>query len=113
MNCNDCSKFYIGQTGRQFYTRYKEHIPTLKNNKHSTFAEHLINTLHTTTNITQNMEILHITQKGRKLDTLEQFEIYKNTITHKDDILNDQLVTKNELFEYYIHKYNLHNNNTQ
>ena len=45
LKCNDCSKYYIGQTGRSFKTRYTEHIkaftqPLLK----SHFAEHIFNT---------------------------------------------------------------------
>ena len=36
------------------------------------------------------MNILHVHTKGRKLDTLEQLEIYKHTKTNKNDILNEQ-----------------------
>ena len=36
-------RFYIGQTGRSFKLRYKEHAPSSKSNVgRSTFAEHLI-----------------------------------------------------------------------
>ena len=35
------------------------------------------------------MDILHVHTKGRKLDTLEQLEIYKHMKTHKNDILNE------------------------
>ena len=39
--------------------------------------------------------------KGRKLDTLEQLEIYKHTKTNKNDILNEQTQFKsNALFEH-------------
>jgi hypothetical protein len=30
MNCNSCPKAYIGQTGRNFKTRYKEHMQDIK-----------------------------------------------------------------------------------
>ena len=36
------------------------------------------------------MNILHVHTKSRKLDTLEQLEIYKHTKTNKNDILNEQ-----------------------
>ena len=39
--------------------------------------------------------------KGRKLDTLEQLEIYKHTKTNKNDILNEQTQFKpHALFEH-------------
>ena len=77
LNCNDCPKYYIGQTGRYFKTRYTEHIvkaltqPFIKSN----FAEHIFNTHHTYTNIEKNQEILHILLKGPKLNTTKQYEI--------------------------------------
>jgi hypothetical protein len=30
LNCNSCHKAYIGQTGRNFKTRFKEHIQDIK-----------------------------------------------------------------------------------
>ncbi|KAJ4441167.1 hypothetical protein ANN_11018 [Periplaneta americana] len=37
------------------------------------------------------MEILHIQPKSQKLNTLEQYEIYRHTKIHPNDILNTQL----------------------
>ena len=49
LSCNDCNSFYIGQTGRGFLKRIKEHTPkrhlnnlTLLNNIKPNFARHLI-----------------------------------------------------------------------
>lgn len=40
-NCNDCSCFYIGQTGGNYYVRFKEHISSLRLHKsNSTVANH-------------------------------------------------------------------------
>ena len=60
LKCNDCPKFYIGQTRRFFKTGYTEHIkaltqPLMKLN----FAELICNTNHTYTNFETNLEILH------------------------------------------------------
>lgn len=33
MNCNECDKFYIGQTTRSFLTRFKEHRADICNAK--------------------------------------------------------------------------------
>jgi hypothetical protein len=39
----DCNKTYVGQTGRQFSTCYKEHKPAFRNYSNtSSFAKHLI-----------------------------------------------------------------------
>ena len=85
---------------------YLEHIKALHNNTESTFANHLIETNHTYKNIDTNMELLHVHAKGHKLDTLEQLEIYKHTITHNNNILNEQTQYKsNILFEHITNKH--------
>jgi hypothetical protein len=39
----DCQRNYIGQTGRSFHTRYKEHAQDYRHNNHrSNFAKHLL-----------------------------------------------------------------------
>ena len=45
---NDCTKFYIGQTGRSFKTQYTEHIKALTQPLiESNFEEHIFNIHHT------------------------------------------------------------------
>ena len=92
LKCNDCDKFYLGQTGRPFYIRYKEHLPT-KNltNIKSNFARHIVNNGHKYSNINNNLEPIHICSKGQYMNAIEEFEIYRNFKTHPDIILNDQL----------------------
>jgi len=47
------------------------------------------------------MEIIHVTGKGKKLDALERFHIYKEAKAGNQ--INDELtVTRNELFETII-----------
>ena len=76
---DDCPKYYIGQTGRSFKTRYTEHIKALLQQLiKSNFAEHIFNTHHSFTDIETNLEILHTLPKGPKLNTTEQYEIYKH-----------------------------------
>jgi hypothetical protein len=42
LTCSDCHKTYVGQTGRQFRTGYKEHKAAFRNNSNtSRFAKHL------------------------------------------------------------------------
>ena len=79
LKCNDCPNYYIGQTGRSFKTRYTEHREALHTTTYKiklcrTHIQHF----HTYTNIKTNLEILHILPKGPKLNTAEQYEIYKH-----------------------------------
>ena len=40
MICDDCDMHYIGQTGRVFFERYKEHLPTsISNINKSNYAK--------------------------------------------------------------------------
>ena len=108
LKCNDCPNYYIGQTGRSFKTRYTEHIkaltqPLIKSN----FAEHIFNTHHTFTDIETNLEILHTLPKGPKLNTTEQYEIYKHYKQSPTNILNDQIHYKSHTLFYTIRHNNI------
>ena len=99
LKCNDCPKYYNGQTGISFKTRYTEHIkaltlPLIKSN----FAEHIFNTHHRYTNIETNLEILHILPKGPKLITTELYDIFKHYKQSPTKILNDQIHYKSHTF---------------
>jgi hypothetical protein len=54
MRCTDCQLKYIGQMGRTFQTRYKEHIQEIRNNNgNSGYSNHILNTGHTYGSITE------------------------------------------------------------
>jgi hypothetical protein len=75
-----CPLKYVGQTGRTFKTRFKEHIRNIKNNgQNSKFAQHIVDTTHEYQTVDQTMKILHVAKKGRALDTYERFHIYEIT----------------------------------
>jgi hypothetical protein len=79
MKCMDCPQYYIGQTGRTFNIRYKEHVHDIrKNNNTIGYAQHIPNSKHKYGNIQDTMEILQITQKGRFMDTIEKYHIHKS-----------------------------------
>ena len=67
---NEYTFFYQVRTESVSYT----HLDVYKRQE-STFANHLIEANHTYKNIDNNMNILHVHTKGRKLDTLGQLEI--------------------------------------
>jgi hypothetical protein len=59
MKCMDCPLKHVGQTGRTFSTRYKEHIHDIRSNNSNTgYANHMLNTGHTYGTITDTMEIM-------------------------------------------------------
>ena len=75
LNCNDCPKTYIGQTGRCFRKRLKEHYSSYINKKlDSNYGIHLPESKH---NFNHDFQILHIQNKGQKLNLLEALEINK------------------------------------
>jgi len=93
---------YTGQTGRPFRVRFQEQIQDFKyNNSRPIFAQHLIDNKHAIGNMEDTMEIVHITGKGKKLDALESFHIYK--AAKAGNQINDKLTVRgNELFETII-----------
>ena len=69
--CPDCNKTYVGQTGRQFSTRYKEHKIAFRNNSNtSSFAKHLIQEARSLGPMSNIMQIVHCHKKGAHLNTI-------------------------------------------
>jgi len=76
ISCQDCDAKYIGQTGRNFQTRINEHFRSwVKHKSDSLFANHLLENNHTFD--PTKFKILHVQEKGRKLNNLEILEINK------------------------------------
>lgn len=87
LNCENCECTYIGQTGRNFKKRIKEHFTSFITEKSdSNYANHLIESEH---QFNKNFEILHMEKKGYKLNLLESLEI--NKLKNTNYLLNDQL----------------------
>lgn len=93
LTCGSCDKFYIGQTGRSFGVRFKEHLPRNKDpaTLSSNYARHLSEENHMYTNFDTNCKPLHLCQKGPYMNTLEEYEIYKAYKLESNTILNDKL----------------------
>jgi hypothetical protein len=93
------SKKNIGQTGRAFSTRYKEHIYDIRSNNSNTgYANHILNTGHTYGPIDDIMEIMETVKKGKYLNTLEKYHIHRisKENTHMNDFSTE---TYNPIFE--------------
>jgi hypothetical protein len=92
LNCSNCPKFYIGQTGRSFKKRFSEHLPkkSLKIQR-SKFAEHLINCNHSVNSMEENLKILHKCKKSHFMNTMEELHIYSAFKTQQNNVLNEKL----------------------
>jgi hypothetical protein len=104
LTCLICHKRYVGQTGRSFHVRFREHYRDYKyaNNK-SKFAQHIIEEGDAFGPMNDIMDIVHIASKGRMLDTVERFYIYRETKLRTQ--INDKLtVQSNPIFEALIQK---------
>jgi hypothetical protein len=102
LTCPTCHKKYVGQNGRPFHVRFREHYRDYKyaNNK-SKFAQHVIEEGHAFGPTDNIMDIIHIANKGRMLDTLEKFYIYRET--QLGNQINDKLtVQANPTFEAIV-----------
>jgi hypothetical protein len=76
MKCLDCPLKYIGQTGRIFNTKYKEHMHDIRSNiSNSGYSNHILNTGHTYGTITDTMVIITTGRNGKYLNTLERYHM--------------------------------------
>jgi hypothetical protein len=82
---------YAGQTGRSFWIRFSEYFRDFKYaNNISQFAQHLLENGHSIAPMENIMRVLYSTNKGKLMDTMERFYIYKET---RD---NNQMNDKNK-----------------
>jgi len=99
LTCLDCNKAHMGQTGRSFTERYKEHKNAFKTNSHtSNYAKHILEQLHTFGPIHKTMQILQYHNKGTHLNTIERYYIYAES--SKNHLLNDRhFISLNKIFD--------------
>jgi hypothetical protein len=68
LKCANCPLRYVGQTGRTFEVRFKEHIRDITNNGQSSkFAQYILDTTHEYDNIENTLEVLYIGKKVERL----------------------------------------------
>jgi len=104
LTCPDCNMKYVGQTGRSFRIRRQEHCRDFKyNNNKSKFAMHLLENHHSIGHMDDIMEILYITNKGRLMDTIEKYYIYKET-KNGNQINDKNRVKQNKIYDAVIQR---------
>lgn len=87
VKCKECDAIYVGQSGRNISIRIKEHVKSIEDRRSSTgFAEHCISNGHSIDQ--ENYKVLHVCNKGRRLNLLEELEI-KKAIKSKKHVTND------------------------
>jgi hypothetical protein len=93
---------HIGQTDWSFKTRFQEHLRDFKyNNRKSKFAQHLLDKQHSMDRMENTIDIIRITSKGKIMDTIEKYYIYRETKLNKQ--INDKLtVQPNIIFETLV-----------
>jgi hypothetical protein len=99
MKCINYPLKYVGQTGRTFYTRYKEHIQAIRNNNiNSGYSNHILRTGHAYGSLTDTMEIVEVEEKGKHLNKLEK--CHKHRLSRNRLHMNDAHTdTYNPIFE--------------
>jgi predicted transcriptional regulator len=104
LTCPECQKAYVGQTGRDFYTRFKEHKRAFfHNTNHSKYAKHLLEYRHPFGNIDDTMTVLKHHRKGPHLNTVERYYIHKETLL--DNHINEEYTdTTNHIFNAILQK---------
>jgi hypothetical protein len=104
LTCPTCNMKYVGQTDIPFKVRFRERLHDFKyGNRKSKFATHLLDNGHSIGSINNVMETLHITDKGRMMDNLEKFYIFRETKLNNQ--INDKLAVKpNIIFETIVNK---------
>lgn len=89
INCSNCNAFYLGQSGRAIKKRVREHKHSINHKINSTgLAEHCNTHKHTFDE--NNVKILHVQNKSKKLNLLESLEI-KKALHNKLNIVNSQV----------------------
>ncbi|PNF17502.1 hypothetical protein B7P43_G17365, partial [Cryptotermes secundus] len=78
LKCLDFPMEYIGQTGKKFNTRYKEHAHDIRHNNSNTgYSEHILNIGHAYGTTENTMDIIATNKKGQYVNTLENYHIYR------------------------------------
>jgi len=99
LTCPDCNKAYIGQTGRSFTQRFKEHRNAFRSSSTtSNYAKHVLEHSHPFSPIQDTMQILQYQSKGAHLNSIENYFIYKEFSINNH--LNDESnIAPNKIFD--------------
>jgi hypothetical protein len=110
LTCQSSHKVYVGQTGRNITTRFREHIRNIRSKKNeSAFAQHILNQSHQYGPMEQIMNLVEHARKGNVMNIKEDYYIYK--FKQLNELIEEQKITKdndnqNNLFDIALrHEY--------
>jgi len=79
IKCNTCNKKYVGQSGRNITTRYKEHIRYIRTNSNTlAYATQILNIRHEYGGVEDTLKLIHPCRKGQRMNSRETYA-YKYT----------------------------------
>jgi hypothetical protein len=97
LKCLTCDQVYVGQTGRNFRTRYEEPINNIRlNNDKSRYAPQILRQNHKYGPIDKTVDILRVASKSKYLDVLGRLLYIYKTAKCKQ-ILNERYVGKSNV----------------
>ncbi|XP_044745171.1 uncharacterized protein LOC123307034 [Coccinella septempunctata] len=93
LKCGDCNTLYVGRSGRSINSRINEHLTSFRvdNNNKSAFGVHLRVQNHNF-NKKEVVKLLHNCNYGKRLEVLEEMEIYKYLNIPNVETLNSTMV---------------------
>jgi hypothetical protein len=73
------SGVHLAQTGRNFKTRFKEHISDIMHNREKNgYSQRILTTEHERAKDINSLEVMEVQPKSQYLNTLEKYHIYKH-----------------------------------
>lgn len=92
LKCGDCNTLYVGRSGRSINSRINEHLTSFRvnSNNNSAFGVHLRVQNHNF-NKEEDVKLLHNCDFGRRLEVLEEIEIYKHLNISNMETLNSTM----------------------
>jgi len=101
LSCPTCNRKYIGQTGRSFHVRFREHQHDYKYICRKSRFAHLLDEGHTFGPMENIIHTVHYAKKGRMMDALEKFHIYE--VTQRGIQINDKsTIQRNPIFDTLV-----------
>ena len=103
LKCKDCSKLYIGETGRKFECRLADHKRGEGNRTSSSlYARHFVDENHRFVNPLEEYEIVKVEQSPVERKLRDELEILKERKKNLNSLINSKAQFKNEDMFYHI-----------
>jgi len=90
---------YVGQTGRSFLERFKEHRQAFRSNSHtSNYAKHILEQSHFFGSMQNTMQPLQYHNKSTHLNMVERYYTYIE-FSNKNHLNDEHAIHPNKIFE--------------